>query len=1001
MAKVTYKVKKGDTLGAIAKKYNTTVSSLAKLNNLKNVNLIYVGQVLTISGASTSTSSGGSSSSSNPNQATITSLGVQAGTDRTVYAEWKWSKSNTKEFETLWHYITSDGKWFTGQESTTTNRQSVYSPPSQAVAVAFAVKPISETYKTKVNNQEVEKNYWTAEWTSAKTLYFSTTDLKTEETSNTATITQFGLQSDSERNVFAIWNWGKWNTDHYQVLWHYITKDGTWFVGQETTTNNTQSIYSGPDNAVGVAFAVKPISKTKTVNGQSVSYWTAPWSTAKVCWYAAKVPDAPPVPTVTVEDNTLTAKINNIDPKATAVRFDVVQNDSDLYKYGVVTPKANSAAYSCIVTDGNTYKVRCRVKIEGIDSEWSAYSDGSKILLKPSTPSSITSCAATSETSVKLTWGVSPTAKTYEIEYATKKDYLGESNASHKLSGIETTTYTITGLEKGNTYYFRVRAVNATGESGWTDIVSVVVGTKPEAPTTWSSTSTAVAGDMVHLYWTHNCEDNSVQTTAEIELVINGDTTIQTVTNESEKNEISVYSMSTSSYTEGTTIQWRVRTAGITAEHGEWSIQRTIDVYAPPTLSLTMSDTNGDIVYSLASFPFYIKAIAGPSTQSPIGYHVSVVANASYETVDEIGNFKMIAKGQEVYSKFFDINDDLLLELTPGVIDLENNISYTVKCVVTMDSGLNAEESIIFDVAWTETMYTPNAEISFDPDTLCAHIRPYCDAYPMIFYKVTYDVSTGKFYRTGEILTDVSGASVNDSYTEYWEDVVYYGKTGSGQAVYFCTAQSTTPELVEKLRLSVYRREYDGRFVEIAKGLSNTDSAFVTDPHPSLDYARYRVVAISETTGAVSYADIPGYPVGEKSVIIQWDENWSGFDTTESAMLSSRSWAGSMLKLPFNIDVSDSYAMDVSLVEYIGRSHPVSYYGTQLGVTSTWNMEIAKSDKNTLYGIRKLAIYTGDVYVREPSGSGYWANVSVSYSQTHCALTIPITLTVTRVEGGV
>lgn len=39
-------VKKGDTLGAIAKKYNTTVSKLAKLNSIKNVNVIQVGQVL-------------------------------------------------------------------------------------------------------------------------------------------------------------------------------------------------------------------------------------------------------------------------------------------------------------------------------------------------------------------------------------------------------------------------------------------------------------------------------------------------------------------------------------------------------------------------------------------------------------------------------------------------------------------------------------------------------------------------------------------------------------------------------------------------------------------------------------------------------------------------------------------------------------------------------------------------------------------------------------------
>lgn len=39
-----YVVKKGDTLSAIAAKYNTTYQELAKLNNIKNPNKIYAGQ---------------------------------------------------------------------------------------------------------------------------------------------------------------------------------------------------------------------------------------------------------------------------------------------------------------------------------------------------------------------------------------------------------------------------------------------------------------------------------------------------------------------------------------------------------------------------------------------------------------------------------------------------------------------------------------------------------------------------------------------------------------------------------------------------------------------------------------------------------------------------------------------------------------------------------------------------------------------------------------------
>ena len=46
----TYIVKPGDTLSEIAETYNTTVEKLAKLNNIKNVDLIFIDQVLVIEG---------------------------------------------------------------------------------------------------------------------------------------------------------------------------------------------------------------------------------------------------------------------------------------------------------------------------------------------------------------------------------------------------------------------------------------------------------------------------------------------------------------------------------------------------------------------------------------------------------------------------------------------------------------------------------------------------------------------------------------------------------------------------------------------------------------------------------------------------------------------------------------------------------------------------------------------------------------------------------------
>lgn len=42
----TYVVKSGDSLYGISRRFNTTVSELARINNIANVNLIYIGQIL-------------------------------------------------------------------------------------------------------------------------------------------------------------------------------------------------------------------------------------------------------------------------------------------------------------------------------------------------------------------------------------------------------------------------------------------------------------------------------------------------------------------------------------------------------------------------------------------------------------------------------------------------------------------------------------------------------------------------------------------------------------------------------------------------------------------------------------------------------------------------------------------------------------------------------------------------------------------------------------------
>ena len=1369
--------------------------------------------------------------------------------------------------------------------------------------------------------------------------------MATTKTDKNPVIETFGIQSGTDRTLYATWRWnggvvkGSDRTDHYRVLWEYTTGDGVWFEGSDSTSTKAQSTYNAPSNAKKVRVRVKAIAKKHKVNKKEVAWFaTTDWSTvngkvkAVIKFTEPIVIGQPPVPTVTIENYILTVSVTNLatDINADEIMFEIVQDDVTVITGAYpVDINLSTASMALPIEAGHVYKARCVAynSKEEEQSEWTDYS--ANVGTIPVGPSGFNTVEAASESSVKLTWTASLNVTGYDIEYTSDRNYFDTSNQTQTLSieGGGSTVGIVTGLETGKEWFFRIKAKNANGESGWSGIASVVLGKDPAAPTTWSSSTTCKAGEVITLYWIHNSEDNSPQTSAEIKvsLIVGGsvtsETTIPITTTDTDATKTYSYAYETNGLTENTRILWSVRTAGITGNYSEWSTVREINVYAPPTLVLEVTDQNGTAIDTVTEYPIKVKATPGPVSQNAVSMYLEVVANESYTTVDNIGNEKMVKKGEKIYSTVVDrpsTEYGCIFWLYPSSVNLDNNISYTVNCLVSMDTGLTAESSKEFTVSWTETQYVPNAEIGINKDDISAYIKPYAEGeetglegeivvtseglminrrtsmpYPFGYgcavvyndqiiilggdrkdrdsfdfyswngdkwdstipslpytlnkgcavvynneihilggyqgssydyryrkahYKcipydrnwesvstlpydfvggsaVVYDgcihilggyvyslgtetkhykwdgtewseVSTlpyefyygsavvynneihilggaknntahykwdgtewsevsmlpYEFYYGSAVVYDgcihiLGSCSSSDTYTKYykwdgssWTEVIYDiphdyqfcygcavvykngihvlggesdilgayynhfefiyekestftptnekwtevstvpyndssanaviynneihllggfqdhyqhwkwngsswsevstmpyfmwngkaieynnelhvlgggdypGVTGVAQYHYkwdgtewsevstlpyaFCygcavvynneihimgeytgssystahykwdgtswTKVSTLPYKFENgcavvwnneihimgsnynkgerknhykwdgiqwtfvstlpyefrygsavvwdneihimggsydsegndvydnhykfdgsywieisdtfpchvagdavllynheiniiqivdtntvgytgkhykmeiqkpippVTLSVYRREFDGDFVEIAKGIKNGMNTYVIDPHPALDFARYRIVAIDNKTGAVSYNDPPGYPVGEKAIIIQWDEKWSNFDVdpdNEDA-LSTPPWTGSLLKLPYNIDVSDSNETDASLVEYIGRKHPVSYYGTQRGETASWSVDIPKSDKDTLYALRRLRVYMGDVYVREPSGSGYWARIKVSFSQTHCETVIPVSIELTRVEGG-
>lgn len=805
------------------------------------------------------------------------------------------------------------------------------------------------------------------------------------------------LQTSATNTLVASWDhtldkYKKSNLKGYSVRWDYKVGK-TWYIGTASEVTAKQALYDVPDIATAtevrcyVKFVRKKTYNKKQAKNNAPTTWFGP------TYYTLKNlrPDKAPTPSISVIDKKkkIEVTISNISQlgtnKPTHIRLQILENgtkviydsksnssisydynnaigyydvklNAELTQFKPIPIVKNGISYSFTGKNGAKYSARAKcIDADGQESyEWSDWS--SEVITIPSPPKTVNNPKRESNTSVSLSWSKVDGATSYKVLYTTDARYFAQ--AEDKVSSVTVNNGTkaiITGLDPGYSYYFSVCAINEQGTSNRsTPAVKMVFGLKPEAPTTWSQTSTVMAGDNIVLYWVHNSKDNSSQASAEIQITVNDVAqpviTVKNNRSEDEKDDTSSYSIATnvSPYVEGATVKWKVRTCGITGEYSDWSIEREIKVYARPSLIISSASfqvgSNGN---TLTKFPLILNLSTTPYSQKAISYSIEITALSDYTGFDYIGNINRISSGDAVFSKVIgNASNTMSYSINPQDCRLEDGMYYQVSAIVSTDAGLTAtSNALTFYASWDGELPVPDLSMYIEnEERVSMAIQPRCE-------------------------------------------------------------NTNTGELEPNVTLSVYRIEPDGQFTEIQTGISNLDGATIVDPHPSLNGVTYRVVATSTVTGEMSFNDVDSSMYLEEDVlsyalILQWNEAYGSIDTTIDEELADSLVYGEFLKLPYNIEVGSSHDVDVSLVKYIGRKRPVAYYGTQLGESVTCSAAIDKEDEDTLNLIRQLAIYTGDVYVREPSGMGYWANVKVSYQRRYSDLTIPVSLNITKVEGG-
>ena len=777
-----------------------------------------------------------------------------------------------------------------------------------------------------------------------------------------ATDLAIGQQSSAGNVVYATWTAfteaQRKNMSGVSVTWKYqiINSENktVWFKGSEETVGASaaqSATYSAPSEAVAVSVSVTPVltkKGKKKATAQSASVTKS---------FSTNAPAKPNAPTVSVDGYSLTLRIQSSDTYAKSAVFYLFR-DGEANPFwtssSITLSGAGVAQQIATLAPGHIYYARVKLFNGAAGSEYSDAAAVSELTI-PGQVTNVTA-APVSQTQVLVSWTATDGAAStngYELEQATDPKYFGGSNAS--VSTVSNTSNYV-NVEVGNTWYFRVRAKNASNITGaWSATVSAAAAIKPNPPTTWTLASTAHVGSSINLYWTHNSADGSKPTKSQIEWSKNnGATSVIEVTHSLGPDDKDftfnrLFNIASSSFSDGDILKWRVRTQGVAAMGwSDYSVLREVRIYAPASLSLAISSP-------VRVYPINIGVTITPVTQTVVSFYLAIRARDSYDSEDYMGEFQHVVAGQVVYSRnLTSLNNTDTIRLTPSDINLMTGQTYDVEAIVATSAGLTANAVSSFTLDIDEPDYYLDMGITVDTDSLSAALVPGCYS-----------------------------AMSEDPDGDYIYDI---------------------EDIVEGVVLDVYRINFDGSFTKIEGNIVNDGVTVISDPHPALDNGKYRVVATDSETGAMFFQDMISEDLEIKGLVLQWDAKYTNYfvrdivDELEEAAIGNMA-GGTTLRLPYNVKKNESSELDVELVEYIGREHPVSYYGTQKGQKSSYSTDVPKDDVDTLDLIRRLQIWPGDVYLRAQDGLGYWAQVEVSFDRDYDSLLMPVSIDAVRVDS--
>ncbi len=344
----------------------------------------------------------------------------------------------------------------------------------------------------------------------------------------------------------------------------------------EVSSDNFVSNIPGYDN---LSLTGTTVSVTSLIEGTTYKYRVravnALWSSANS--NTITIVTAPPAPVATsaisVSTTGFTAKWNAT-AGAASYQLDVSPDNFSTFVSGFNnTSVTGTSAVLTGLTAGATYQYRLRAVNASGTSGNSNNISTSTLSVAPtaSAASSITSSGFTAS------WTSVTGASDYRIDVSTSSGF-GSFVGSYNNQTVGGTSIAVSGLVSGTTYYYRVRANNASGASVNSNIITTLI--KPAAPNATDATAVTVGG------FTANWDAVAGSTGYKLDVSLN-----DFVSNVIGYSDLSVASTSQliTGLVAGTTYKFRVRSLNATGASDNSNVTATVTV---PSASVATNATS-------------------------------------------------------------------------------------------------------------------------------------------------------------------------------------------------------------------------------------------------------------------------------------------------------------------------------------------------------------------------------------------------------------------------